>query len=409
MKLRRRLRWVLDHSLLMGWRFRPLPLGELGVCLLTTLGLGGVIGALIGGAALLVTGQGAGGLPIALHAILLTEVFATLYFLTGGLAGVYLVPLTLRLPDRLGGAVRAALFFVAGSLAMLLGLRFYTPLTGLALLPGLRPMLAVANGVIVSLLGVVIVRFHQIEAEMRAAHQAAIAQQAREAALRELAGQAEIAALQAQINPHFLFNALHSISALIASDPAAADLAVETLGRLFRYTLGASRRPHVRFDEEWEFVRDYLAIEKMRLGGRLVVEEDLDPAMIDAAIPGLLLQPLVENAVVHGIAPLASGGRITLCARRLPDGICRVEIRNVPARPGESAAAVAPGNGVAVANIRRRLVLLYPASHRLTMTSAPAGAPESTSAFGSEAQGARDSAQPAPGAGTTVCLEWRPA
>jgi len=365
--VRRNSRWVLDHSLLMGWRFRPLPPRELGVCLLTTLGLGAAIGAVIGVAALLVSGHWASFPSLMGRAIVLAEVFAVLYFLTGGLVGVYVVPLTLRLPEGLAAPLRAILFFVAGAVTMLLGLRAYTPLTGLVLLPGLQPALAVANGVIVSLLGVVIVRFHQIEAEMRAAYQAAQAQQAREAELRELASRAEIAALQAQINPHFLFNALNSISALIASDPAGADLAIEKLGRLFRYTLGASRRSHVRLAEEWEFLRDYLAIEQIRLGTRLIIEEEVDPTMTAVEVPGLMLQPLVENAVVHGIAPFASGGRLSLRALPLRDGGCRVEIRNAPLRSGEHAAATAAGNGMALANIRRRLEMLYPDRHTFTM------------------------------------------
>jgi LytS/YehU family sensor histidine kinase len=146
-----------------------------------------------------------------------------------------------------------------------------------------------------------------------------------------VARNAQLSALRAQLNPHFLFNALHTVSALITSDPGAADRAIERLGDLLRYAMAEDEV--VSLSAEWQFVRDYLAFEQLRLGDRLDIDAHLDPAAGDCLVPPLLLQPLVENAVRHGIAWRAEGGRISLDARRSTNGI-RVRV-----------ADDGPGNG----------------------------------------------------------------
>jgi hypothetical protein len=118
--------------------------------------------------------------------------------------------------------------------------------------------------------------------------------------LRNLTTQAELKALKAQINPHFFFNALNTITELVHSDTALAEASIERLATLFRYVLSGSERGQVPLVEELDFVDDYLQIERARFGERLRVNRDIDPGALAVPIPSLILQPLVENAVRHG-------------------------------------------------------------------------------------------------------------
>jgi sensor histidine kinase YesM len=179
----------------------------------------------------------------------------------------------------------------------------------------------------------------------------AIRAQRRTAEARVLAQQAQLAALRAQINPHFLFNALHSVGALVTSDPARADKALESLGDLLRYALGTGEE--VLFSQEWRFTQDYLAFEHLRLGDRLRVDADVDPAAMSFMVPPLLLQPLVENAVRHGIADRPEGGRIELRAT-VDDSRLVLHVSNDA--NGESSHG---GEGVGLGSVRRRLEALY--------------------------------------------------
>ena len=127
----------------------------------------------------------------------------------------------------------------------------------------------------------------------------------------------ELQALRAQLNPHFLFNTLHSLTQLAREDPVATEEALERFGGLMRYVLnaGSSATAEVALEDEIGFMRDYLAVERLRLSDRLRVIEDIDPDALELAVPPLLLQPLVENAVRHGVAPRREGGTIQLTAR----------------------------------------------------------------------------------------------
>ena len=168
--------------------------------------------------------------------------------------------------------------------------------------------------------------------------------------LRRLAREAELRALKEQLNPHFLFNSLNSISALTASNPAKAREMCVLLADFLRKTLGLSDRGTIPLSEELSLVRNYLAIEGVRFGGRLSVEEEIDPAAEACEVPPLLLQPLVENAVKHGVAQRVEGGVVKLSAHRM-DGKVRIELSN----PFDPAADAAPGAGVGLSNVRRRL------------------------------------------------------
>ena len=183
------------------------------------------------------------------------------------------------------------------------------------------------------------------------AHRRLQAQESAAAEARLLAQQAQLAALRAQVNPHFLFNALHSVGALVASDPARADQALECLGDLLRYALGSE--DEVLFAQEWRFTQDYLAFEALRLGDRLRVEADVAADALAIMVPPLILQPLVENAVRHGIADRPDGGRIDL---RAGVGHGRLVLLVRDDGRGEAAGA---SDGLGLRSVRRRLAALY--------------------------------------------------
>ena len=177
--------------------------------------------------------------------------------------------------------------------------------------------------------------------------------------------QARLDALRAKIRPHFLFNTLNSIASLIMSRPEAAEQAVEDLSELFRAGLQESQRATTVADELY-LCELYLGIEKLRLGDRLQVAWQVDAAARDQPMPSLLLQPLVENAVYHGISRLAGGGTISV-AVHLAGGEVQVSVENpVPAQAAHTA-----GHHMALANIEQRLHALYgPGNH---LRAAPQG------------------------------------
>ena len=133
---------------------------------------------------------------------------------------------------------------------------------------------------------------------------------------RVLARDAELKALKAQVNPHFLFNSLNSISALTSIDPARARDMCVLLGDFLRLTLGLGEKTSVRFSEELDLLQKYMAIEKVRFGTRLTMLEEIQEESKACLLPPLLLQPLVENAVKHGIASLPEGGQVRVAAQR---------------------------------------------------------------------------------------------
>ncbi len=163
---------------------------------------------------------------------------------------------------------------------------------------------------------------------------------------------ARLAELQSRIRPHFLFNALNTALALVRVDPQRAEAVLEDLAELFRVAL-ADAGASVSLEEEIDLARRYLAIEAVRFGRRLTVEWEVDPRVFAARVPPLVLQPLVENAVRHGIEPNSEGGRITVRARLNRGQVVLVVSNTLGDEPGS------PGHGMALYNIRERLRLLH--------------------------------------------------
>ncbi|HEV3236548.1 MAG TPA: histidine kinase [Gemmataceae bacterium] len=179
--------------------------------------------------------------------------------------------------------------------------------------------------------------------------------------------QAQLQVLKMQLHPHFLFNTLNTISALIHQDVEVADQMIARLGEMLRATLENSGTQLVPLRQELDFIQAYLEIEKARLGDRLVVRLDMDPDVSDALVPNLILQPLVENAIRHGIAPFSKQGKIVVEARREADHLL-VEISDNG--PGLAANNKASSRvGVGLANTRARLEQLYPTSHRFNIVN----------------------------------------
>lgn len=165
---------------------------------------------------------------------------------------------------------------------------------------------------------------------------------------------AELRALRAQVNPHFLFNCLNSISALTTADPAAARRMCLALADFFRDVLRAGGKSRIHLGAEAGLAQQYLAIERMRFGERLEVVTQLDDAAADASVPPLLLQPLVENAVVHGIATVLEGGTIRIEARRMET---RIQVTVSNPYDAESGHR---GLGIGLSNVRARLEAAWP-------------------------------------------------
>ena len=170
----------------------------------------------------------------------------------------------------------------------------------------------------------------------------------------ELQAKARVHALQARIRPHFLFNSMNTIAALTRSNPARAEEAVQDLADLFRANL-SEKRNQISLAEEIDVARTYQRMEQLRLGDRLRVDWKIESLPNDALVPGLTLQPLLENAIYHGIEPLAQGGVVTVTGE-FNKGMITIVVRNpLPA----ANLTMRDGNRLALANIKERLDLMY--------------------------------------------------
>ncbi|MEW6708107.1 MAG: histidine kinase [Pseudomonadota bacterium] len=188
---------------------------------------------------------------------------------------------------------------------------------------------------------------------------------------------AELAAISGRLNPHFLFNTLNLMIALTRKDPRAAEDALMRFSGMLRYVLSAKRdaTERVPLEDEMRFVRDYLALEAQRLGTRLQVDWQVDEATLADPVPPLTLQPLVENAVAHGVAPRVQGGRVQICSQRIGGEELHLSVADDGAgcEPAQLQRPPMPGRtgGVGLAALRRRFALDYEGRARLKITTSP--------------------------------------
>ena len=205
-------------------------------------------------------------------------------------------------------------------------------------------------------------------------HRAYREREVREAELKQQMAEYELQVLKGQLHPHFLFNAMNGIATLMTRDTKTAREMLLRLGDLLRVALSRSAENEVSLREEIEFVKAYLEIEQMRFGERLKVELSIERRSLDARVPNMIIQPLIENAIVYGIARTRAGGTVGLTTQCLGD-LLRIQIVN----DGPMAASTASnhgrsgGSGIGLSNARSRLSRIYGEAYRLRLEKRPQG------------------------------------
>jgi hypothetical protein len=184
--------------------------------------------------------------------------------------------------------------------------------------------------------------------------------------------EARLAVLQAKLNPHFLFNTLNSITHFVRESPQQAEDMITSLSELLRAVLANADQREVSLATEMNFIESYLAIQQIRFGERLQVVREIEPAALVAAVPTLLLQPLVENAVIHGIAPQRAGGKLMIKAVRQGDRL-RIEIADTGVGLDAPRSARQPSSGLGLSITRERLASLYDTRHTFALGANPGG------------------------------------
>lgn len=192
------------------------------------------------------------------------------------------------------------------------------------------------------------------------------ASQLEQSSLKTQLAQAQLRALKMQVHPHFLFNTLHSISSLVLEDPPKANSMIARLGDFLRLTLDNSDQQLVTLKEETEFLRCYLDIEQVRFGDRLRVAFEMEPLTLSAQVPHLILQPIVENAIQHAVAPRTAQSQIQIKANQ-QNGLLRIEIKDNG--PGIASSELPADRGLGLKNVRARLNQIYGQNFRLELTN----------------------------------------
>ncbi len=249
-------------------------------------------------------------------------------------------------------------------------------LTGHALVEVLQsyPQAALVGGAAALIFGILGTWHFHDEGRVRAALAEAQAERLARAEQEAAAIHAELARLQAQIEPHFLFNTLSNVVSLIDTDPAAARAMLLDLTALLRTALARTRQREVTLGAELDLLRAYLGIMARRMGERLAWEISVDDALRAARLPPLLVQPLVENAIRHGLEPRTAGGHLAIRCRRDGDSLI-VDVEDDG--PG-FAGAGQPGDGTGLSNVRARLAACHGERACLALTAPPGGGVRAT-------------------------------
>lgn len=188
-----------------------------------------------------------------------------------------------------------------------------------------------------------------------------------------LAAEANLAAMRSQLQPHFLFNALHSIATLIETDAERAADAMELLGDLLRYTIRDRSSDRVALSEEWQFVSDYVALQQLRFGSRVTTNMRMAPEAATVLVPPFVLQPLVENAFVHGMDAATQDGVITIDVRLDGTALTMVVEDNGAGAAQNASIGDSKTGGTGLSNLTQRLASMYGDSAHLTVTPRPGG------------------------------------
>jgi len=265
-----------------------------------------------------------------------------------------------KLPRIFRLALLLVLFLVGGLIGTELGIGVELLTLGYKVSAKDQFRLLAMNLVLAALFGTIAVIYYTLRARVERMAAELKEKELNEERLNRTRMEAELKALQAKINPHFLFNTLNTIASLISENPKAAESTVEKLSELFRYTLKSAEKSTVTITEELDIVRTYLEIEKVRFGERLSYAITCEESVKDLTIPALIIQPLVENSIKHGIASEIHGGMITVSATR-NDGNCLISVVD------NGRGLDGPGNseGFGLKSIQERLLLRYGASASL--------------------------------------------
>jgi len=205
----------------------------------------------------------------------------------------------------------------------------------------------------------------------QARREEAVQLQAQAALLRAQLAEARLQTLRMQINPHFLFNTLHAISTLVERNPQGVRRMIAKLSALLRHTLEGSSEQEVSLEQELQFLDSYLDIQQIRFQGHLEVHREIEPGVLDALLPNLILQPLLENAIQHGVSKMDGQGRIEMRAWREDEQLCLSVRDNGPSVGGDGEGSLKEGIGLS--NTRARLEQLYGATQSLTFHGVDGG------------------------------------
>lgn len=355
------MRWLLDI-----WRIRRTPPSwrEIPVLLLKAAIVGMILGPIL---AVFFTGVfDPHSLPevfrfrvILLWAPMQGAVWALSFFVLLSMGNWYLRSKLNGYPPSIIGTIHVVYSFIACSFAFVMVNEIigYLPGPGNGGFPA-SPLfwrIVLLDGIMGGVMALVIGAFTKLKIQVERTQTELREKELVQSQLAEETARAQSLALQSQINPHFFFNTLNTISALIEIDPRTAQQMIGRLADMFRYTLGCTHSGPVRLDEELQFVRDYLAIEQARFQRRLRVELP-EAGLSDITVPGLVLQPLVENAIKYGVAQRLEGGTVSIRVDRNGRG-ARVTVRNTANGHADFDEANLFRTGHALDNVRARLRL----------------------------------------------------